>query len=80
MTTKLSVFKSVFAPILTYGHEDWAMTERILCLVQAAEVGFCLRVRDVTLRDKVRNYGIRKALYVELLLGIERFQLCWFGH
>ena len=24
---KLSIFKAVFDPILTYGHESWAMTE-----------------------------------------------------
>jgi len=29
-TVKLSVFRSVFALILTYGHESWLMTERIL--------------------------------------------------
>jgi len=28
-TAKLSVFKSVFVPILTYGREFWAMTEKI---------------------------------------------------
>jgi len=27
-TTKLSVFKSVFVPILTYGHESWVMTKK----------------------------------------------------
>jgi len=26
---KLSVFKTVFVPILTYGHKSWVMTERI---------------------------------------------------
>ena len=40
-TTKLSVFKSVFVPILTYCHESWVMTERILPQVQAPEMGFC---------------------------------------
>jgi len=40
-TAKLSVFKSVFVPILTCGHESWVMTERILSLVKAAEMGFC---------------------------------------
>ena len=34
-TAKLSVFKLVFVPILTYGHESWVMTERILFQVQA---------------------------------------------
>ena len=26
---KLSIFKAVFVPILTYGHESWVMTERM---------------------------------------------------
>jgi len=29
-TAKLSGFKSVFVPILIYGHESWVMVERIL--------------------------------------------------
>ena len=28
-TTKLTVFKSVFVPILSYGHESWVMTRAI---------------------------------------------------
>jgi len=47
-TVKLSVFKSVFVPILTYGHESWAMTERILTLVQGPEMGFLRRLHGVT--------------------------------
>jgi len=35
---KLSVFKLVFVPILTYGHELWAMTESMLSKVQALEM------------------------------------------
>ena len=26
---KLSIFKTVLVPILTYGHESWIMTERV---------------------------------------------------
>ena len=26
---KLSTFKTVFVPILTYGHESWVMTEKV---------------------------------------------------
>jgi len=36
-------------------------------------------VHGVTLRDKVRSCEIRKALNVEPLLQIERFQVHWFG-
>jgi len=47
-TTKLSVFRSVFVPILTNGHESRVMTERILTQVQATEMGFLRRVHGVT--------------------------------
>jgi len=43
-TAKLSVFTSVFVPILTcgYGHESWIMIERILLTqAQAPKMGFC---------------------------------------
>ena len=33
---KLSIFKAVFVPILTYGHESWVMTERMRSQVQAS--------------------------------------------
>ena len=38
--TKLSIFKAVFAPILIYGPESWAMTERMRSQVQASEMKF----------------------------------------
>ena len=45
-TAELSVFKSVFVPILSYGHESFVMTEDMLSRVQAAEMGllrkFCM--------------------------------------
>jgi len=54
-TAELSVFKSVFVPILTYGHESWVMIERILSQVQASEMGILRRVHGVQLREKVRS-------------------------
>ena len=47
-TAKLSVFKSVVVPILTYGHAFWVMTERISTQVQAPNMGFLRRVHGVT--------------------------------
>ena len=37
---ELSIFKTVFVPILTYGHESGAMTERVRSQVQASEMRF----------------------------------------
>ena len=80
-SAKLSVFKTVFVPILTYGHESWVMTERIRSQVQAAEMRFLRKIEGLTLLHKVRNSKIRESLNVEpLLLRIERSQLRWFGH
>ena len=37
---KLFVFRLIFVPILTYGHERWVMTARVRSQVQAAKMGF----------------------------------------
>jgi len=47
-TVKLSVFKSIFVPILTYGHKSWVTPERILTQVQAPKFGFLRRVHGET--------------------------------
>ena len=73
---KLSVFKTVFVPILTYGHESLVMTERVRSQVQASEMEFLRKIDGVTLSNKVRSSEIRKSLDVDpLLLRIERSQL-----
>ena len=78
---KLAIFRSIFVPILTYGHESWVMTEKTRSQVQAAEMRFLRRIKGVTLLDKVPNSKIQESLNVEsLLLRIERSQLRWFGH
>jgi len=78
---KLSVFKTVFVPFLTYGHDSWVMTERIRSQVQASERKFLQKIEGVTLFNEVRSSEIRKFLNIELLLlRIERSRLRWFGH
>ena len=64
---KLSIFKAVFVPILTYGHESWVMTERVRSQVQASEVRVLRKIEGVTLFNKVRSYEIRKSLNIELV-------------
>ena len=78
---KVSIFKAVLVPILTYGHESWAMTERMRSQVQASEIRCLRKIEGVTLFNKVRISEIRKSLNIKpLLLRIERSQLRWFGH
>ena len=73
---KLSIFKAVFVPILTYGHKSWVITKRVRSLVQAFEMRFLRRIEGVRLFNKVRISKIRKSFNIEpLLLQIERSQL-----
>uniref|UniRef100_A0A8C6Q6A0 Reverse transcriptase domain-containing protein n=1 Tax=Nothobranchius furzeri TaxID=105023 RepID=A0A8C6Q6A0_NOTFU len=77
---RLSIYRSIYVPILTYGHELWVMTERTRSRIQAAEMSFLRRVAGLSLRDRVRSSDIREGLGVEpLLLRIERSQMRWFG-
>ena len=78
---KLSIFRSVYVPILTYGHECWIMNEKVRSRVQAAQMGFLQRISGLTLLDKVKSADIRESLNIEsLLLRLERSQLRWYGH
>ncbi|KAK3570217.1 hypothetical protein QTP86_016528 [Hemibagrus guttatus] len=78
---KLSIYQSIYAPTLTYGHELWVMNERVRSRIQAAEMSFLRRVAGRSLRDRVRSSVTREELGVELLLlHIERGQLRWLGH
>ena len=69
---KLSVFRLIFTPILTYGHECWVMTKRVRSRVQAAERDFLRKVRSLFLLNKVKSTDICQSLNIEpLLLRIE---------
>ena len=50
---KLSIFKAVFVPIFTYGHESWVMTKRVRSQAQACEMRFLQKIEGVTLFNKV---------------------------
>ena len=78
---KLSIYRSIYVPTLTYGHELWVVTKRTRSRIQAAEMGFLRRVSGLSLRDRVRSSVIQEGLGVEpLLLRIERSQMRWLGH
>ena len=78
---KLSIFKAVLVPILTYGHESWVMTKTVRSQVQASEIRFLQKIEEVTLLNKGHGSEIRKSLNIEpLLLRIKRSQRRWLGH
>ena len=52
------------------------MNEKVRSRVQAAEMGFLLRISGLTLLDKVNSVDTRESLNIEsLLLRLERLQL-----
>uniref|UniRef100_A0A8C6MJS2 Reverse transcriptase domain-containing protein n=1 Tax=Nothobranchius furzeri TaxID=105023 RepID=A0A8C6MJS2_NOTFU len=65
---KLSVYRSIYVPTLTYGHELWVVTKRTRLRIQAAEMSFPRRVAGLSLRDRVRSSVIREGLGVDPLL------------
>ena len=78
---KLSIFKTVFVCILTYGHESWVMTKSVRSQVQASETRFLQKIEEAALFNKLWCSEIRKSLDIKpLLLRIERSQLRWLGH
>ena len=78
---KLCIFRSVYVPILIYGHECRILNEKVRSRVQATEMGFLRRNSGLTLLDKVKSADIRESLNIELmLLRLERPQLRWYGH
>ncbi|TWW78261.1 hypothetical protein D4764_11G0003820 [Takifugu flavidus] len=73
VVVKSWVYRSIFVPTLTNGHELWVMTERTRSRVQVAEMSFLRRVAGLSLRDRVRSSAIREEVGVEpLLLCVER--------
>lgn len=79
--TKMTVYKTVFKPVLTYGSESWVLTKEAKRKLQTVEMKYLRAALGVTRRDRIRNDVIRTELEVEPLgKSIERNQLRWFGH
>ena len=61
---KLWMFKSIFAPFLTYGLECWVTAERGRSQMQASERGFLRKIKrfrhltNLTLRSKISQHRV----------------------
>ncbi|XP_031341011.1 uncharacterized protein LOC116169125 [Photinus pyralis] len=79
--TKMTVYKTIYRPILTFGSETWNITSAIKSKVQVMEMKFLRRIKGITRYDRIRNDTIREELGVETVIQtIETQQLRWFGH
>lgn len=79
--TKLTVYKTIAKPVLTYGCESWTLTNQQKNRIQAVEMKYLRGIKGVTKRDRIRSEVIRRELEVESVMNsIEKRQLSWFGH
>lgn len=79
--TKMTVFRTIYRPILTYGSETWVLTKKNKSRLQAIEMKYLRGVKGITRRDKARNIDVREELQVESIIDfIEKKQLGWWGH
>ena len=70
---KLSIFKAVFIPILTYGHESWvSVIKRVRSQVQASEKRFLQRIEEVALfaLAKLNDLELDGPITLRILDGI----------
>ena len=73
---KLTIFITVFIPVLTYGHESWVMTDRVRSQEQAYKMRILPKTEGVTLFNNVRSSEILKSPNIKpLLLRNERSRL-----
>ena len=79
--TKMTVYKTIFRPILTFGSESWILNNTMKSRIQATNMKYLRRVLGKTRRDRIRNDVIRNELEVKpIIQKIEEQQLKWLGH
>ena len=62
---KLSIYRSIFFPTVTYGQEIWELTKRTRSRIQVTERGFLQTVARLSLRDGVRSFAIQRELRIQ---------------
>lgn len=65
---ELSIFRSIYLPALSYGHELWVMTEKIRLPIQAEGKSTLHWVAWLSLKNRMRSLAIREELGVQPLL------------
>lgn len=79
--TKMTVYKTIFRPILMYGSESWVLTNTMKSKIQAIDMKYLRRVKGITRRNRIRNELVREELEIEPVNNIiVKQKLKWFGH
>ena len=78
---KVTVYKTILQPIITYGSETWVIPRQYRSKLQAAEMRILRKIKGATIMDKINSQTIREELEVKpLIKHIENKQLGWLGH
>lgn len=82
LNTKMTIYRSIVEPILTYGSESWQMTEVTKKKVDAVEMDFLRRACRVSKLEHIPNNEIRRRTnrIHRTTERIETRQLIWYGH
>lgn len=80
--TKMTIYRAVVEPILTYGAECWQITSRDKRLIEAAEMDYLRRACRVSRMEHIPNEEIRRRTNrtYTAVDRIESRQLIWYGH
>ena len=78
---KGKMYKSVVRPIILYGMETVAVTERQVGKIKVAELKMVRWELGVTRKDKIRNEYVRgTAKIAKLGDKLRNVRLRWYGH
>ncbi|XP_013178320.1 PREDICTED: uncharacterized protein LOC106125595 [Papilio xuthus] len=74
-------FKSMIRPVLMYGSETWAVTQKNVNTIQVAEMKILRWMCGVSRLDKIRNEFVRGSLGVrDIADKMQESRLRWYGH
>lgn len=75
------IYKTIIRPVLMYGSETWAVTQKNVHTIQVAEMKMLRWMCGVTRLDKIRNEYVRGSLGVrDIADKLQESRLRWYGH
>lgn len=82
LKTKLTIYRAIVEPILTYGSECWQLTESSRRKIDAVEMDFLRRSCRISRLEHIPNIEIRQRTnrIFRTTERIETRQLIWYGH
>lgn len=82
LNTKLTIYKAIVEPILTYGCECWQLTDRQEKTIEAVEMDYLRRSCRISRTEHIRNEDIRRRTgrVYTTAERIQTTQLLWYGH